>query len=154
MMSSCLRPLIPYDCLAVYVKSGESLSRQFVEGAGSEAFSKEQIAIGTGLSGWVAENARPIVNGNPTMEPNYLSQSGLLTSSSSALSVPLFDADGAVFAVLALYATSSAAFSKDHLRILETIESRFSLALQKALSFQIADTGVKANPALETLAAQ
>jgi putative nucleotidyltransferase with HDIG domain len=154
MMASCLRPLIPYDCLAVYVKSGESLSPQFIEGNGLDAFSMEQIAIGTGLSGWVAENARPIVNGNPTMEPNYLSETGLLTASSSALSVPLFDPDGAVFAVLALYASASAAFSKDHLRILETIESRFSLALQKALSFQTVDTGVKANPALESLAAQ
>jgi putative nucleotidyltransferase with HDIG domain len=154
MMSSCLRPLIPYDCIAVYVKSGESLSRQFIEGAGSDAFSKEQIATGTGLSGWVAENARPIVNGNPTMEPNYLSQSGLLTSSSSALSVPLFDADGAIFGVLALYSAASAAFSKDHLRILEAIESRFSLTLQKALSFETADTGVKTNSILETLAAQ
>jgi putative methionine-R-sulfoxide reductase with GAF domain len=154
MVSSCLRPLIPYDCFAVYVKSGESLQPQFIEDTGFEAFSMGQISIGEGLSGWVAENARPIVNGNPTMEPNYLSETGLLTASSSALSVPLCEPDGAVFGVLALYSAASAAFSKDHLRILEAIESRFSLALQKALRVKISETSARVEPALESLAAQ
>jgi putative methionine-R-sulfoxide reductase with GAF domain len=154
MVSSCLRPLIPYDCFAVYVKSGESLLPQFVEGTGQKAFSMGQISIGAGLSGWVAENARPIVNGNPTMEPNYLAETGLLTASSSALSIPLLDQDGAVFGVLALYSAASAAFSKEHLRILEATESRFSPALQKALRFKTRDTDAKLEPALVSTAAQ
>jgi putative nucleotidyltransferase with HDIG domain len=154
MVSSCLRPLIPYDCFAVYVKSGESLLPQFIEGPGLKAFSMGQISIGAGLSGWVAENARPIVNGNPTMEPNYLCETSLLTASSSALSVPLLDHDGAVFGVLALYSAASAAFSKEHLRILEAIESRFSPALQKALRIKTRETDVKVEPALQSLAAQ
>jgi putative nucleotidyltransferase with HDIG domain len=154
IVSSCLRPLIPYDCFAVYVKSGESLIPQFIEGTGSEAFSMGQISIGAGLSGWVAENARPIVNGNPTMEPNYLPDTGLLTASSSAFAVPLLDQDGAVFGVLSLYSAASAAFSKDHLRILETIESRFSSALQKALRNNTVETDAKVESALESLAAQ
>jgi putative nucleotidyltransferase with HDIG domain len=154
MVSSCLRPFIPYDCFAVYVKSGESLLPQFIEGPSLKAFSMGQIAIGAGLSGWVAENARPIVNGNPTMEPNYLCETRLLTESSSALSVPLLDEDGAVFGVLALYSAANAAFSKEHLRILEAMESRFSPALQKALRIRTGETAVKVEPALESLAAQ
>jgi putative nucleotidyltransferase with HDIG domain len=154
MVSSSLRPLIPYDCFVVYVKSGESLLPQFIEGPGFQAFSIGQIPIGAGLSGWVAENARPIVNGNPTMEPNYLSETGLLTASSSALSAPMLNADGAVFGVLALYSAASAAFSKDHLRILEAIESRFSFALQQVLRLETAENDVKVEPVLESLAAQ
>ncbi|MGD0892676.1 MAG: HD domain-containing phosphohydrolase [Terracidiphilus sp.] len=154
VMSSCLRPLISYDCFAVYIKSGKSLLPLFIEGGGLEAFSKGAISIGAGLSGWVAENARPIVNGNPTMEPTYLSDSGLLTESSSALSIPLHEPDGVVSGVLALYSSASAAFSKDHLQILEAIEPRFSCALQKALRFNGVETRVNRDPALESLAAQ
>jgi putative nucleotidyltransferase with HDIG domain len=153
-MSGCLRSLVPHDCFAVYVKSGESLLPLFIEGPAFEAFSMGQISIGAGLSGWVAENARPIVNGNPTVEPNYRSETGLLTSSSSALSIPLLDRDGGVFGVLALYSAASAAFSKDHLRALEAIESRFSLALQQALCLQSTENHVGIEPVLESLAAQ
>ena len=28
--------------------------------------------MGQGLSGWVAENRKPILNGNPSVEPGYL----------------------------------------------------------------------------------
>jgi putative methionine-R-sulfoxide reductase with GAF domain len=78
----------------------------------------------------------------------------LLTASSSAFAVPLLDQDGAVFGVLSLYSAASAAFSKDHLRILETIESRFSSALQKALRNNTVETDAKVESALESLAAQ
>jgi putative nucleotidyltransferase with HDIG domain len=165
-MSSLLRPLIPCDCFAVYLKSGESLLPQFIDGACFKAFSMRQMPIGEGLSGWVAENARAIVNGNPTVEPNYLSESGLFNSTSSALSIPLFDPSGGIFGALTLYAAASAAFSKDHLRILQGIESRFSLSLQNALRSSIAETDAgidrttqlpdtqsfEAQPALERLA--
>jgi putative nucleotidyltransferase with HDIG domain len=154
MMSSYLRPLMPYDCLAVYLKSSESLFPLFIEGPGLESFSTGKISIGAGLSGWVAENARSILNGNPTMESNYRFESRLLTASSSALSVPLLDGDGAVFGVLALYSAANAAFSKDHLRVLEAIGSRFSFVLQQTLRMKNAENDVKVEPVLESLAAQ
>jgi putative nucleotidyltransferase with HDIG domain len=153
IMSSYLRPLIPFDCFAVYVKSGESLRTQFMDGPGFDAFSMQQLPIGAGLSGWVAENARPIVNGNPTVEPNYLSQTCLLSANSSALSIPLFNSSGAVFGVLSLYATANGAFSKDHLQTLQAIESGFSLALQNALRSGIPQADSTAHCTLESAAA-
>jgi putative nucleotidyltransferase with HDIG domain len=153
IMSSCLRPLVPFDCFAVYLKAGESLLTQFIDGPDCDAFSMQQLPIGAGLSGWVAENARPIVNGNPTVEPNYLSQTGLLSANSSALSIPLFDSSGAVFGVLSLYANANAAFSKDHLQTLQAIESRFSLALQNALRSGISQADSTTYCTLESAAA-
>ena len=35
-------------------------------------FSSLEIPVGQGLSGWVAENRKPILNGNPSVEPGYL----------------------------------------------------------------------------------
>jgi DNA-binding IclR family transcriptional regulator len=93
------------------------------------------------------------VNGNPTVEPNYVSDSGFLTPTSSALSVPLFDGDGSVFGVITLYSAASAAFSKDHLATLEALEPKLSQALQRALGLGIERKEAKAAPAVASLAA-
>jgi GAF domain-containing protein len=113
----------------------------------------QEMPIGSGLSGWVAENARPIVNGNPTMEPNYRTESALLTAASSALSVPLFDANG-LFGVLSLYAAAGGAFSKDHLAILQAIEPGFSFALQNASHVSSTEKSVAGELARESVAAK
>jgi putative methionine-R-sulfoxide reductase with GAF domain len=148
-----LRALIPYDCFAVYRRSGEFLLPQLISGSLEKAFSTVQLPLGEGLSGWVAEHARPIVNGNPTVERNYLSASGLFTETSSALSVPFHDATGSVFGVITLYSAASAAFSKDHLKILEALESGLSQALQRVLSLSIGGKAVKTLPDVPSLAA-
>jgi putative methionine-R-sulfoxide reductase with GAF domain len=153
ILSSRLRALIPHDCVAVYLRSGEVLLPQFIDGDSAKAFSRQQMPLGEGVSGWVAEHARPIVNGNPTVEPNYVSNSGLLTAASSALSVPFLDANGSVFGVITLYAVAAAAFSKDHLRILESLEDRFTPALQRALSVTVEGSGVRTDPPVASLAA-
>jgi putative nucleotidyltransferase with HDIG domain len=121
-----LRPLIPFDCFAVYRKRDDFVVAQYIGGESARAFSAEPIPVGEGVSGWVAQSGRAIVNGNPTVEPNFLSGSGLFTAQSSALSVPLIDADGAVFGAIAVYSAKPVAFSKDHLRILEAIQPAFS----------------------------
>jgi putative nucleotidyltransferase with HDIG domain len=132
MISRRLQPLIPFDCFVVYLKSEESILAWYIDGRCTRAFSAQSIPIGEGLSGWVAHSGRPIVNGNPTVEANYLPESGVFTADSSALSIPLFDLSGVIFGVLTVYSGKHAAFSKDHLRILQAIQSRFSLALQNA----------------------
>jgi putative nucleotidyltransferase with HDIG domain len=139
MMSRRLKPLVPFDCFAVYLKCDASLQVQFIDGPCSRGFSLQRIPVGEGLSGWVAQNGRSIVNGNPTVEPNYLSVTSLLTGASSALSIPLFDLKGTIFGVLTLYSAATVAFSREHLLILQAIESKFSLSLQNALRSTIAE---------------
>jgi len=120
-----LQPIIPFDCLAIYVKQGDSVSVQYAGGAGARAFSTKPIPAGEGVSGWVVQSGRAIVNGNPTVEPNFLTASGLFSVDSSALSIPLLDPEGQIVGALTVYARKSAAFSKDHLRILEAVQSSF-----------------------------
>jgi len=134
MISDGLRQLLPCDCLAVYVKSGESLLPHYLDGPCAAAFSLQPIPAARGLSGWVAHNERPIVNGNPTMEPNYVQASGLFTETSSALSIPLFDLQNHVFGVLTVYAKGHAAFSEEHLSVLLVIQPKFSQALQNVMA--------------------
>jgi GAF domain-containing protein len=127
-----MRLLVPYDCFAVYVKRDDSLTARFLAGPLANAFSTQPIPLGEGLSGWVADSERPIINGNPIVEPNFESGNQLITENSSALSIPLFNLEGVAFAVLTLYARAQAAFSKDHLRVLQALESNFALALENA----------------------
>jgi len=51
-------------------------------------------AIALGSAGWVAENGKAIVNGNPSVEPGYLQDPTRFSTLRSALSVPLPGIDG------------------------------------------------------------
>lgn len=126
-----LRKLIPFDCLAVYLKDQETIVAQYIEGRHAEAFSHTPMPIGEGLSGWVAQNHRPIVNGNPTVESNLRADNGFFTANSSAISIPLSDTSE-LRGVATLYSIGYAAFSTDHLRMLQAFPSSFFLSLINA----------------------
>jgi hypothetical protein len=64
--------MIHYDAMAVYLRHGDCLIPEDVDGDEYRLFSSLEIPLGTGLSGWGAENGRPIVHGNPSVEPGYL----------------------------------------------------------------------------------
>jgi diguanylate cyclase (GGDEF)-like protein len=91
--------------------------------------------VGEGLSGWVAENRKPILNGNPSVEPGYLADPAKFSTLRSALAVPLEGLSGAI-GVMTLYRAEHDAFSRDHLRILLAISSKVSLAVENALIFR------------------
>ncbi|MBV9768003.1 MAG: diguanylate cyclase [Bryobacterales bacterium] len=134
-----LKRLIPYDSLAIYVLSGDRLRAEYVNGENFRLFSSLEIPLGQGLSGWVAENRTPIVNGNPSVEPGYLNDETKFTTMRSALAVPLAGLNGTV-SVLTLYRTERDAFSNDHLRILLAIVPKLALSIENALRFQQAES--------------
>jgi GAF domain-containing protein len=129
-IAEILESLIPFDCFAVYLRSGASIVAMDIEGPCAGGFSAQPIPIGEGLSGWVTKNARSILNGNPTVEPNILMEAGLFTSRSSALSAPVFSSSGDVMGAVTLYSREESAYSKDHLRALEEIAREFAWAVQ------------------------
>lgn len=134
-----LKKLVPFDAMAVYLSREGSLVPEFVSGENSRLFGSLRIPVGQGLSGWVAENAKPIVNGNPSVEPGYLNDASKFSTLQSALAVPLEGLNGVV-GVLALYHGERDAYSKDHLRILQAISSKLSLAVENALRYRQAET--------------
>ena len=67
-----LKPMVPYDAIAIYIKREDELVPEYVNGDNYRLFSSLRIPIGQGLSGWVAHNRKPIINGNPSVEPGYL----------------------------------------------------------------------------------
>src|SRR5439155_20374411 len=88
----------------------------YASGDDSRLFSTLEIPLGQGLSGWVAENRKPILNGNPSVEPGYLNDPSKFSTLRSPVAVPLEGVNG-VLGALTLYHAERDAFPKDHLRI-------------------------------------
>ena len=134
-----LRALAPYDAIAIYVRHGEELVPEYVNGDNFRLFASLRIPIGQGLSGWVAQNLKPILNGNPSVEPGYLNDASKYSTLSSALAVPLEGLQGVV-GVVALYHADKDFFTSDHLRILLAVSSKMALAIENALKYEQAES--------------
>lgn len=138
LVSARLRKLIPYDAIAVWIRNDDALIPAYVNGDNFRMFASLRIPMGQGLSGWVAQNCKPIFNGNPSVEPEYLHDPTKISTLRSAISVPLgglTELSGA----LTLYREGLEAFSKDHLRILLAISSKVALSIENAMKYQQAE---------------
>ena len=124
-----LRKLIHYDSIAVYVNRNGWLLPELVSGENFKLLSSLKIRVGEGLYGWVAENGKPIINGNPQVEAGYSADPEKYTTLKSALAVPLEGLNGVV-GVLAMYHSSQDAFTPDHLRILLAVASKVALSVE------------------------
>jgi diguanylate cyclase (GGDEF)-like protein/putative nucleotidyltransferase with HDIG domain len=134
-----LKRLVPYDSIAVYVCEDEHLVPQYVSGDNFRLFSSLRIPLGEGVSGWTAQKGKPIINGNPSVEPGYLDDPSKFSTLRSALSVPLEGLKG-VIGALTLYRAEADAFDTDNLRILLAISSKTALSLENALKFKQAES--------------
>ena len=130
--------MVPYDSIAIYILREDELVPEYVSGDNYRLFSSLRIPLGQGLSGWVAQNKKPIINGNPSVEPGYLNDPTKFSTLRSALAVPLEGVAG-VIGVLALYRGDRDAFTSDHLRIVLAVSSKMALSIENALKFAQAE---------------
>jgi len=131
LLSVRLRELVPYDSMAVYALKDGTLLPEFVSGENFRLFSSLRIPLGDGLSGWVAQNHKSILNGNPSVEPGYLNDPTRCSVLRSALAVPL-EGPAGVAAVLALYRAGQDAFTTDDLGLAEAIGAGLGSAIEQA----------------------
>jgi diguanylate cyclase (GGDEF)-like protein len=135
VLSSRLTQLIPCDSIAVYERKDDVLGPVYVDGRDRMLFSSLQIPLGEGLSGWVAKHNKPILNGNPSVEPGYLNDPKKFSLLRSALSVPLNSQEGTI-GVLSLYRADADSFAPDHLRILSGLSSKIGLSFENAMKYR------------------
>jgi diguanylate cyclase (GGDEF)-like protein/putative nucleotidyltransferase with HDIG domain len=138
VIATRLKRLIPYDAIAVFISRDGCLVPEYVNGESFRYLSSLEIPVGQGLSGWVAQNGRPILNGAPSVESGYLDHAPNTTTLQSALSVPLVRGSEAIGA-LSLYRSDKDAFAPDHLRVLLAVASKVSLAIEQAVKFRQAE---------------
>jgi putative nucleotidyltransferase with HDIG domain len=120
---------IPYDVLAVYQCRRESLIPVYLDGEAQRQFASLEIPMGMGLAGWVAENNKAIMNGNPSVEPGYMNDPSKFSTLGSALAVPI-DSTAGVTHVLSLYRQGRDAFRNQELKVLLSIAAQMSRHLE------------------------
>ena len=139
-----LKRLVPHDSMAVYLCRGDVLVPGHVSGENVRIFASLRIPLGQGLSGWVAQNQKPILNGNPSVEPGYLNDPTKYSTLRSALAVPLVGNSG-VAGVLAIYRARQDAFTREDLQIVETLASGLGVAIGRFAQTKAAGTAAGAD---------
>jgi diguanylate cyclase (GGDEF)-like protein/putative nucleotidyltransferase with HDIG domain len=139
VVSVRLKKLVPYDSIAIWIRDNDVLVPKHVSGDNFRLLSSLKIPLGQGLSGWVVQNNKPILNGNPCVEVGYLDDASKFSPLHSALSVPLEGLSG-VMGALTLYRSDADAFNKDHVRVLLAISSKIALSVENAIRFQHAES--------------
>ena len=131
----CLGQKISFDTLGLYVRREDYLDPIYFLGAHLSLFNRKAFPITEGLSGWVAQHVRPVVNGNVSIECCYANDSLVLNNLQTALAVP-FEGKGGAVGVITLYHLDRDAFSQEDLRILESASLQIGPAIEAALRFQ------------------
>lgn len=130
-----LKEMIPYDAIVFYIYQEGKLNPRYVHGVDYDLFNSIEIPLGQGVSGWVAQTEKPIINGDPAAETKYLGDRAQVPVLQSVLSVPLRGRDGAA-GVLSLYLREKQGFTKDHLRLLLAASSKLGLSVENALQYE------------------
>lgn len=123
-----IRRVVGYDALALCACEDDFVRVKFAAGEDQTGLESLAVPQGEGLVGWVAEVGKPILNGNPAVEPGYAQREGA-PGLSSALALPLVNA-GRVVGVVALYRRERDAFAASELvTLLELCPALASLIL-------------------------
>ena len=129
VLASRLNERVPFDAMVIYVPLEAKLVPEFIAGNNAQPFSSLKIPMGEGVSGWVAENGRPIINGSPALESSSLPDP---TGLRSQLAVPL-QCYKKMVGVLSLYRVDADAFKAEHLRVLIALASELAKAVESGM---------------------
>lgn len=132
VLSRGLQPLVPYDAMALFLESGDRLIPEFLHGRDAGLCSSLSVAKGAGVTGWVAVNGKAAVNCDPSRDAPSL------RSFSCMLSIPLTGRHGVVGA-LSLYNRKRQCYAADHLRLVNAIAPKLSLAVENGLTLRKAE---------------
>jgi diguanylate cyclase (GGDEF)-like protein len=130
-----LKEMVPHDLIVFFVCQDQKLSPRYVHGVDYDLFRSLEVPMGQGISGWVAQHKKPIINGDPMAESKHLGDPSRVSVLRSTLSIPLQGRDG-VAGVLTLYRKEKQAFTKDHLRMLLAASSKLGLSVENSLQFE------------------
>ncbi len=133
VLSRGLQPLVPYGAMALFLDSGDHLTPEFLHGRDAGVCSSLSVAKGAGITGWVVSNSKAAVNCDPAREGPSMGAFGCM------LSIPLTGRHGVVGA-LSLYSRKRQSYGADHLRLVNAIASKLSLAVENGITFRRAES--------------
>jgi diguanylate cyclase (GGDEF)-like protein/putative nucleotidyltransferase with HDIG domain len=136
LISSKLAKLVPWSGCSLYVYQPETdtLRCRFAAGIDAPRLLNTALKVGDGLSGWVANNRRMLINGDPRVT---FAAAGIPveTSLKSAIVCPLHFND-AFIGCLAMYHTEANHYGEDHRRLLERIAEQAGPVIHNSIVFE------------------
>lgn len=121
--------MLPCDTFAIFAADDDrdEVAIRYAAGAHAQTIRGISRASGAGIAGWVAANRSAAVNADPAIDlGRHASDSARPLR--SCIAVPLLEGDK-VIAVVALYSAAPAAYSDDHVRLLDLLAPRFTSAM-------------------------
>jgi len=133
-LTPALQQFVRSDSVVVWVEREGRLAAEYIGGFHVAMFSSLRIPMGKGVSGWVAENQKSIVNGDAVKEFGHLGTAPPVDTLRHGLSVPL--ADGDLRGALTLYRARHPLFTTEDARIVSTIAPKLAGAVANGLRFR------------------
>jgi putative nucleotidyltransferase with HDIG domain len=130
IFSTRLATIVPFDSMAIYLRPAGTLVPVFTAGSYAAAIESMRIPAGAGVSGWVAEANRAVINGNAEVEFCYGTSLPGRQGLRSALAIPLSGPMNVV-GVLTLYRTAENTFSSEELAVLTSFSPALAAYLKK-----------------------
>ena len=139
LLWTILRQVLPCEAMAILVSDPDSdeIVARYATGQYATRLRAIRCPSGSGISGWVAATGKPAVNADPAFDFGYGARD-VMPGLRSCLAIPL-GASGTTTGVLALYRAESAAFTEDHVRLLELVAARVSTPLSLAMTTEASD---------------
>jgi diguanylate cyclase (GGDEF)-like protein len=131
-----LRSLIAFDTGVIYTFEPRSqlVVPAYADGENSELLKQRSLRRGEGITGWVVENLRTVVNVKPELD-FCAGDAGVGQRYRSVASVPL-RSEGLCIGAMTLYDGRESHFDSEDERILELVAPQITSAIQNARSFE------------------
>ena len=139
LLWTILRHVLPCEAMAIFETdpATDCVIARYAAGQHATRLREIGCATGAGVVGWVAVTRRPAVNADPALDFGY-GRRDAVPALRSCLAIP-FAASHDLAGVLALYRADAAAFSDDHVRLLELLAARLAGPLSAALDADDSD---------------
>jgi len=118
---------LPFEAIAAFLPRGNTLTAEFGHGVNAANLACLEVPVGQGVTGWVAQNCQPMVNGNPAVDPGLVMPEDATLR--SVLAVPLLSGDR-LEGVLSLYRTRADAFTREESQLVSAVAPALASAIQ------------------------
>ncbi|MGH9462430.1 MAG: bifunctional diguanylate cyclase/phosphohydrolase [Vicinamibacteria bacterium] len=136
IIAAKIEKIIPFTTLVIYLVDDRqgTLTPAHIAGHNQDAFRELSIEFGTRLAGWVAANNRMLYNVHPGPDVMLLPEQFRKAYHNSILA-PLVHEERPL-GTIGLYWSESERYSHDHVRLMEIVANRSSIALYNAIRFE------------------
>jgi diguanylate cyclase (GGDEF)-like protein len=127
--------LVEFDSAALYVPAEGALTTRYADGKFTAYLHSQEVPFGEGVVGLAAKTQKPVLNESPTVEFGFPSYGPGSKSLGSALAVPLEGRAG-LAGVFMLCRHEKGAFTKDNVRILQSVTATLGFVVENALRYE------------------